>query len=292
MCLICEFFWVRGIWTLDMDFNSTMAGGRLPEAVERQIRLLQLAGMAAAAREPLDVEELSRELGISAFGVRETVGYLEGVGLLFGGLGEGLIPILPLAGRQFLDRAGYVPREVLRFLPKFIDDLHGREAILQAGTMLVEEFRCRLLHGDAVDHAAQLVPQAFASAVDEKMAIDLFAAAVALMVRLSDGRPAGCLAEEIMAVGLLEDAKRCLQTRCELGELTEAEAASACGELAGIFELFEDDDVLDLFATREPDDAALSEGVQLRSRRTTVDQRVEGWFVPFSWTLPTGYIGG
>ena len=269
-----------------------MASGRLPEAVERQIRLLQLAGVAAAAREPLDVEDLSRDLGISAVEVHELVGYLEGVGLLFGGLGEGLTPILPLAGRQFLDRAGYVPREVLRFLPRFVDDLHGREALLQAGTMLVERFRYQLLYGDAVDHAARLVPRAFAGAVDEKMAIDLFAAAVALMVRLSDGRPAGCLAEEIMAVGLLEDAKGSLRTRCEIGELTEEEADWACGELAGIFELFEDDDVLALFAGAESGEGALSERVQLSSRGATLDRRIEEWFVPFSWTLPTGYIGG
>jgi hypothetical protein len=269
-----------------------MASGRLPEAVERQIRLLQLAGVAAAAREPLDLEDLSRDLGVSAFEVHEMVGYLEGVGLLFGGLGEGLTPILPLAGRQFLDRAGCVPREVLRFLPKFVDDLYGREALLKAGTTLVEEFRFQLLYGDPLDHAARLVPRAFAGAIDEKMALDLFAAAVALMVRLSDGRPAGCLAEEIMAVGLLEEAKRCLRRRCEIGELTEEEADSARGELAGIFELFEDDDVLTLFARGEPGEGALSERVQLRSRGATLDQRVEEWFVPFSWTLPTGYIGG
>jgi hypothetical protein len=269
-----------------------MAGGRLPETVDRQMRLLQLAGVSAAAREPLDVEELSRELGVSAFGVRETIEYLEGVGLLFGGLEEGLIPILPLAGTQFLDRAGHVPRDVLRFLPKFIDDLHGREAMLQAGITLVEEFRRRVLHGDAVDHAARLVPRAFAAAVDERMAIDLFAAAVALTVRLSEGRPAGCMAEEIMAVGLLEDARRCLRTRCALGELTEEEAASACGELAGIFELFEDDDVLDLFAKGEPAEGAQRERIRLTTRRAIADHRVEEWFVPFSWTLPTGYIGG
>jgi hypothetical protein len=277
---------------LDLAFNSAMPGTRLPEEVARQIRLLQLARFAALAGEALDLERLSRELGVSAFLVGETIDYLDGVGLLFGGLEEGLVPILPLAGSQFLERNGHVPREVLCFLPKFIDDLHGREALLEGGRELVDAFRFQLLYGDGVEHAARLVPPAFAEAVDEGLALDLFAAAVALMVRLSDGRPAGCVAEEIMAVGLLDDARRWLETRWERGELTEAETARACGELAGIFELFEDDDVLDLFERREPNGGGPPGQLQLSRERGAVGERVKRWFVPFSWTVPTGYIGG
>jgi hypothetical protein len=201
------------------------------EAPERPTRLLQIAGTVEAAGEPLDVEDLVQELGGSALSVRAEIEQLDGMGLLLSGLDEGHPPMLLNAGKQYLARRGLVPHEILCFLPRVIDDLHSREALLQAGITLVDEFRYKLLNGGAVEHAAQLVPSAFAQAVDEPLALNLFAAAVALMTRLSEGRPAGCVAEEIMAVGLIGDAESWLDIRRDRQELSEAEATAAIGEL-------------------------------------------------------------
>ena len=62
-------------------------------------------------------------------------------------------------------------------------------------------------------------------------------------------------------------------------------------EFRGIFELFEDDDVLDLFEMSEPSDAAVAGGDPVKREMGVVDQRIEAWFEPFGWTTPTGYIG-
>jgi hypothetical protein len=66
------------------------------------------------------------------------------------------------------------------------------------------------------------------------------------------------VAEEIIAVRLVEEASDRLQARCEDGQLTEREASAAIDELHGLFELFEDDDVLAMFEMSEPADAALA----------------------------------
>jgi hypothetical protein len=56
-------------------------------------------------------------------------------------------------------------------------------------------------------------------------------------------------------------------------------------------ELFEDDDVLRMFDMREPGDAALAGHDPISRQAGVVDQRIESWFKPFGWTIPTGYIG-
>src|SRR2546421_64247 len=132
-----------------------------------RIALLQAAGVAEAANEPLDLAALASELDVSEQSLGLEIEQLEAVGLML---------------------------------------------------------------------TAQ---PAFASAVDEALALDLFAAAVALLARLSAGHPAGCDAEEILAVGLIEHATAQLEMRADNGELTEAEAASAVEALGGVFELFE-----------------------------------------------------
>jgi hypothetical protein len=50
-------------------------------------------------------------------------------------------PRLLDAGRQFLAARGDVPRGELTFLPRAIDDLHARQALIHGGTVLVDEFR-------------------------------------------------------------------------------------------------------------------------------------------------------
>jgi hypothetical protein len=261
------------------------------EETNLAIALLEAAGVAGAAGECLALEDLARGHGASTSSLELEIERLEQMGLLLSGLDEGDTPMLLEAGRQYLKRQGDIPREVLRFLPRTIHDLHAREALIHAGTTLVDEFRHQLLRGDAVDHAAQLVPPAFAQAVDQGLALDFFAATVALMARLSDGKPAGCVAEEIVAVSLVEDAKAHLDMRYEMQELTEDEVASAAQEIGGLFDLFEDDDVLDLFEMSEPSDAALAGHDPLKQELGVVDQRIEAWFEPFSWTIPTGYLG-
>jgi hypothetical protein len=179
---------------------------------------------------------------------------------------------------------------VLSFLPAVIDDLNAREALLVAGTILVDEFRAALVNGDPVDYARALVPPAFVAAVDERLAVDLFAAAVALMARLSEGAPAGCVAEEIMAVRLIEEARALLDLRQEQGELNRDAGRAAGEELRGPFELFQDDDVLNMFDMVEPADAALAGHDPLNEQLGVADQRVESWFDAFGWTSPTGYL--
>lgn len=263
------------------------------EAIEQLMELLELSGAAQAADGMLDVAQLARKRGVPDAVISQQIEYLEDTGLLFGGLDEeSESPLLRDAGRQYLARHGEVSREVLRFLPREVDDLNAREALLVAGTILVDEFRDHMLRGRGIEYAEGLVPPAFEQAVTERLALDLFAAAVALLARLSDGRPAGCVAEEILAVGLIEGARSQLEVRTDQGELTEAEAtAAATAASSGLFELFEDDDVLYLFAMREPGDAAIAGHSAINREAGIADQRLESWFKPFTWTIPTGYLG-
>ena len=256
----------------------------------RRLRLLEAAGMAHASEIALDVAELSREFDVPEQTIRTELEQLEALGLVLTGFEEGLAPMLLTAGRQFLVRRGDVEHEVLSFLPAVIDDLNARKALLVAGTILVDEFRAALVDGDPVDYARALVPPAFATVVDQRLALDLFAAAVALMARLSDGAPAGCVAEEIMAVRLIEEARAWLEMRQEQGELDQDAECAASEELRGLFELFQDDDVLNMFDMVEPADAALAGHDPLNQQLGVADQRVESWFDPFGWTSPTGYL--
>lgn len=122
------------------------------------------------------------------------------------------------------------------------------------------------------------------------MALNLFAAAVALIVRLSEGSPAR-LAEEIIAVNLIEEAGGRLESLETEAQLAHADVSSAAGELRGLFELFQDDDVRDMFDMHEPADAALAGHDPIKRQMGVVDQRVESSFRPFGWTIPTGYLG-
>jgi hypothetical protein len=220
----------------------------------------------------------------------ERLEQIDSLGLALTGREEGLHPVLLRAGRQYLQRRGRVDHEALAFLAKTIDDLHAREALLHAGTLLVDQFRAAVLAGDSVDHARSIVPAAFAPAITERIALDLYASAVALMARLSDGAPAGCVAEEILAVALTEEARGWLEMRADSGELDEPSALEAGNELRSLFDLFQDDDVLDLFHMKEPADAALAGQSWLNQQMGVADQRIEAWFHPFAWTPPTGYL--
>ena len=252
--------------------------------------VLQAVGVAQAADEIIDVAGLCRELELAEGALHERLRVLEGWGLMLGGLEEGLPPILREAGRQYLALQGSVDPAVLGFLPFVIDDLHARRALLDAGTIVVDEYRAALLDGRAVAQAQELVPEAFAPAITERVVIDLFAASVALMARLSDNEPAGCVAEEVIAVALMDEARGLLQLSADRGDLTPDVARAATNALSGLFELFQDDDVLGLFDRREPADAAVAGRCPINVQLGVVDQRIEAWFQPFGWTLPTGYL--
>jgi hypothetical protein len=251
--------------------------------------LLQAAGIAQAASEPLDLARLADDLGTSRQRLRERTEALEGAGLLIRAPEAGHPPLLLRAGRQYLAKAGDVSDDVLAFLPHTVDDLVAREALLTAGTVVVDEFRLALLNGRGIEHARELVPAAFAEAVTESMALDLYAAAVALMVRLSHEERAGCLGEEILSVVLINEAVALIDPQTD-ADFSEEDVDVASEELRGLFELFQDDDVLNLFDMREPSDAAVQGQSDLNRQLGVVDQRVEAWFEPFGGVAPTGYL--
>lgn len=241
---------------------------------ERLLRLLEAIGLEQAAGEPLDPGALAEELRVPEAAVRMDLDQLEHLGLALAGLEDEIPPTLLVAGSQYLDRRGRVDHEVLRFLPRVLDDLATREALLLAGTVVVDEFRAAVLDGRAVEHARDVVPPAFEGAVDERLALDLYAAAVALMARLSEGAPAGCVAEEVVAVTLIDEARLVLEIRKDEGMLTEGAEHHAREELRELFELFEDDEVLGLFTVAGP----------------VGGEDLEAWFDPFGGTAPTGYL--
>jgi hypothetical protein len=139
--------------------------------------------MAEAVDEPIDLDRLASELSTTVETIRFELDQLHGMGLV-SLIAEDEPPRLRHAGRQWLARNGEWTPDVLHFLPVYIDDLHARRALIEGGSVLVDEFRYQLLGGRGVEHAReQLVPPAFGEAIDEAIALDLFAAAVALMAR-------------------------------------------------------------------------------------------------------------
>jgi hypothetical protein len=285
-----------------VGYPGLPSGIRSAEATLRVIRMailsfdevapvLEAVGMAESRSEPFDIEQVSRDLGVSPKALRVACERAESVRLIVALSNEPETPaILTHAGRQYLALGGRVSEDSLLFLAEVIGDLHAREALLRAGGLLVDEFRHAILLGQAVDHAEELVPVAFRAAVDDRLAVDLFAASVALMARLSSGDAAGCLAEEIIAVALLSEARALLEMRQEEGELDAADVRAAKDALQELFDLFEDSDVQTMFEMEEPADAALARHSPISQQLGTADQRLEAWFHPFAFAAPTGHL--
>jgi hypothetical protein len=196
-----------------------------------------------------------------------------GLGAVVGPAREGR---LSYAGEQFLSLEGRVSLETLDFFAGGpVDDLHAREAIRRGSTRLLHELCDACVAGTLVDHVRALVPPTFVAAVDLALASRFHAAASALVVRLARAEPAGCVAEEIIAVRLIQHARDLLADwQDALGEQSVAHAAN---ELAGIFELFQADDVFPMF-----DRAEESPGPW--------DRRLDAWFKPFSGTIAAGHL--
>jgi hypothetical protein len=237
-------------------------------------RVLAEASDAQEIAGRLDLIDLSAKLGMSIPEVREIVETLDALGLLISGLNEGEEPLVLRAGRQYLELRGEIDDATLAFLAETIDDVHARAAVLRAGTELVRDLRRSLLDSRAVEHAREIVPPAFAGVVDKQLSLDLYSAAVALMTRLSHGRPPGCLAEEIVTVRVVESARENLERR-PAEELDPSTRAQSVAELRLLIGLFHDDTVLELFELDEP-------------RSGT---GVETWFGPFDSTAPPSYLG-
>jgi len=246
--------------------------------------------MAAARDERLDVDALASELDVAIGLLDDLLEEIDRCGLALVDREEHPAPMLLTAGSQYLAAGGVVDRDVLVSLARTLDDLHARRAVLIAGSLLVDAFRAAILAGDGVEHARMLVPPAFASAITDDHVLDLFAAAVALTTRLPRDEPPGCVAEEVMMVRLMEEASAVLDDEVDAGRLSRPEQDAACDELRGLFDLAQDDDVLDLFAMEEPGDAAVAGHDPLNRQLGIVDQRLEAWYQPFGWTVATGYL--
>jgi hypothetical protein len=243
-----------------------------------------------AAGEALDPAAIATELGRNRDAVAEELRWLDAAGLTHLGDDEhALVPLLQQAGYQYLAARGDVGNDVLFYLPSVIDDLHARAALASAANQLTDEFREAVTNGQAASVAHRLVPPAFAGAVDEALAINFFAATVALTCRLGLQEAAGCLAEEIVAVELLTIARGELDAQLGSGLLNADETENARDELRGLFELFEDDDVLGLFEMSEPADAAVAGHDSVSQHMGKVDQRLEAWFRPFGGVNSNGY---
>jgi hypothetical protein len=255
-----------------------------------RIQLLEEVGLAAAGGYLLDLDAIATTRGLDESTARMELDQLQYLGLWLAGE-DGDPPMLLTAGSQFLALRGDVDDDDLRFLPEVVDDLRARGALRAAGTKLVDEFRAAILQGAAREHAADLVPPAFRAAVGQRLALDLFAATVALVSRLSAGAPAGCVAEEIVSVTLISDAVAWLKARMDVGEITEAAYTAAVEELQGcLYEFYGDDDVLTLFEMAEPADAAVAGHDTVNQQLGVVDQRIEAWFHAFGGTAETGHI--
>ncbi len=261
--------------------------------MDNELLLAALSRIAqrAESQQPFAEDDLGGLPGLESSTARERcLALLERLGLFLPSDEAGGPPYVPRAGHQFLDSGGRVDDEILRFLPGTIDDLHARAALLTGGSRLVHSFRDAVIAGEAVGFArSAIAPTAFHPALDEALATDLFAAAVALMARLSGENPAGCVAEEIVAVRLVVEAKCDIETARLEGELSDEDAAAAESAVDDLFDLFDDDDVYFLFQMHEPGDAALAEDGDTNEALGVVDQRLISWFAPFTGAAPTGH---
>lgn len=196
------------------------------------------------------------------------------------------------AGKQFLSRRGEFPWYDLAFLPDHIDDLYARSALRRAGFILLDDFRSAFLSGHEafVDHARMVVPRAFEPAVDLQLAAGLHAATAALMARLSVGEPPACIAEEILVVHLIEVAELLLVDVDDSLTDDERREVEAVEALKGVFDLCGDRDVMFMFDMEDPADAAVAGHSPVYRIAGVADQRVEAWFAPFGYSIPTGHL--
>ena len=113
------------------------------------------------------------------------------------------------------------------FLVDWVLDPHARRILLKNGVLLVDNFRDAILDGRAIDHARSVVPPVYEQAIDEAVAVRLYAAAAALMARLSCSEAAACVAEEMLAAYLVIQCTGDLEHMPEWQHLTDDQRAQA-----------------------------------------------------------------
>jgi hypothetical protein len=219
---------------------------------------------AGEALSPEALDRLAAEMETTPFEMRAVCAYAQGAGLLRSSA-RGVRWRLTRAGRQFLARGGDVGSPLLAFLPQTVDDLNARGALMRGGASLVSEFRQALLDGRARHHAAALVPDAFRGVVDEPIALDLYAATIALITRLEAEQPPACMAEHMLAPHLISNADAKLEDDLAHGVLTQDDAAEARAEFRSL-------------ATLIPS-------------RGRPHAPVQSWFRPFPGVAATVYAG-
>lgn len=200
-------------------------------------------------------------------------------------------PKLTQAGRQYIERAGKVSMGVLQYLPHYIDSLTGREALIEAGARIAERYGRAVAEGKTEEYTRQILPKAFAPAVSPELAARMYAATIASITRLMDQEPAGCVAEEIAATRVLEEAAKIIKGQEKRGTIGGEEAEQATESLTGVFALFGDSEVLGLFEMEEPSDAAILSAQAEESHGEQIDQRLEAWFVPLWGKAASGHLG-
>lgn len=191
---------------------------------------------------------------------------------------------------QYMGRESWDDR-TLEFMPDAIANLDTRRALLSAATHLIDEYTQALCDEEGEAYAREMiVPPAFAGSVDADLAVRLYAAASALITRLMHNIPAGCVAEELIAVRLCTLATTALDLDLDAGNINAAEHAAACGGIGGLWEFFQDEDVALMFQMEDPSDAEAAAESSATQEMGIVDQRLEAWFEPF-WGLPdTGHL--
>jgi hypothetical protein len=255
---------------------------------DRKLRcaLLREAAAAKVIGTTIGLIELANRVEQQPDLMLTEIARLERMGLMEGNVDTGRPAILSNAGRQYLERSGDVDEAVLYFLPRYVDDLHAREALMECGAGIVGRLRQGLLDGAGPQTAATLLPPAFNGHLDDALALDLFAASVALMARLAAGVPAASLAEENIAFTLIADATEWLGERHDDGgELTACELQTAKRALYGLYYLFGDADVVHLWDPQHPYTLANAE-------LGAAELREAGWFELLAWwTAPSDAVG-
>lgn len=168
-----------------------------------------------------------------------------------------------------------------------VDDPLAQGALKRAAMQVLEELDEALhevQHGTQVgdtDFVQDYLPAGFIPAYDERF-LECFRICLVLVGYKLAQEPAirpGCLAEELalevirrLAADLLEDSD------------TDEPSIHA---LRGVFEICEDDDVLDLYDMAEPADAAVHGHNEITRQMGKADMRVEAWFDPM-WSGTDG----
>lgn len=169
----------------------------------------------------------------------------------------------------------------------WVEDELARGALKQSAAQLLEEIMEAwhdVQHGQPVGEtffAVEHLPDGFAQAYDERFLLRFHACLVIVGYKLAQD-PAikpGCLAEELALAVIVNLAAELLREQGASAETLHA--------LTGVYEICEDDDVLDLFRMEEPADAAVHGHDPVSRELGKADMRVEAWFDPMWRTAGT-----